>query len=483
MLVKNSLGNVDLSGIFSVSGNIMNGKMSEKAGECFKSLMDTFSGASQQENVSFVKNENYKADEVVNADTKIYEDNGADKGCVNTEEKESEKVDNSEKTKAEESSGKVETKRETPEPETENIAQLSKDYDLDMMEILGSLFARVIQTLTESLGISEEELKTAMDELGIQFGDLSQFENINNLFSFIKCDNDFSKLLTDNGLLNELNELNEKISDIFTEIAAEMPEDADFEDIKNSILEKLGLSDENVLKVNDSEKQNKSDAVTDEKEINVVSDKETEKEITIEFKKESGAGTHTHSETHTEKKAGEKSSDDTKNIFLGNMIKVHNSFSTKLEGLITPVHNLQEIASQILEKIKINLKPEMKILEMQLTPENLGKVKVALTENNGVLTARFTTENDVAREAIESNLINFKENLLEQGIKVENVEVAVGNFSFGTNDDGSQKEAYDGNNGGKRFVINDDSVISEKSDDLIDQSYFEDGISTVSYRA
>lgn len=167
---------------------------------------------------------------------------------------------------------------------------------------------------------------------------------------------------------------------------------------------------------------------------------------------------------------------------MNGMIKAHDTFTARIESLVTPVHDVREIANQILTQVKVNLKPDMQSLEMQLTPEHLGKVKVQLQEANGVLTAKFTTETDVAREAIESNLIHFKETLAEQGIKVDSVEVAVGNFSFDRNDSGNNSEGQEEKHGRKSFSMEE---IQETNDspDLLAQSYFEAGTSTVSYTA
>lgn len=69
-------------------------------------------------------------------------------------------------------------------------------------------------------------------------------------------------------------------------------------------------------------------------------------------------------------------------------------------------------------------------MELQLHPASLGNVKVQLTSAGGVLTAVFTTENEAVKAALESQLIQLKENFAEQGLKVESVEVNVSAQGF-----------------------------------------------------
>jgi flagellar hook-length control protein FliK len=70
-------------------------------------------------------------------------------------------------------------------------------------------------------------------------------------------------------------------------------------------------------------------------------------------------------------------------------------------------------------------------MEIQLNPENLGKVNLTVVSKNGQLTASFVTENQITKEALENQLQTLKENMNNQGIKVEAIEVTVSNFSFG----------------------------------------------------
>ncbi len=79
-------------------------------------------------------------------------------------------------------------------------------------------------------------------------------------------------------------------------------------------------------------------------------------------------------------------------------------------------------------------------MDMMLNPEHLGRVQLNISSKEGVLTASFITQNQVAKEAIESQMQVLKENLEAQGLKVEEIEVTIANFSF------QQSSQMDGEN-------------------------------------
>ena len=66
--------------------------------------------------------------------------------------------------------------------------------------------------------------------------------------------------------------------------------------------------------------------------------------------------------------------------------------------------------------------------------------RLNISSKEGILTASFITQTQVAKEAIESQIQVLKENLEAQGLKVEEIEVTVANFSF------NQSSQMDGQN-------------------------------------
>ena len=69
-------------------------------------------------------------------------------------------------------------------------------------------------------------------------------------------------------------------------------------------------------------------------------------------------------------------------------------------------------------------------LEMQLKPESLGTLQIRVTAKNGNLTASFLAQNEAVKAALEAQVTTLKEQLEQQGVKVEAVEVTVETHKF-----------------------------------------------------
>ena len=70
---------------------------------------------------------------------------------------------------------------------------------------------------------------------------------------------------------------------------------------------------------------------------------------------------------------------------------------------------------------------------MQLNPENLGKIYVNISSEEGNISARIIATNDLVKEALENQMLELKENLTQAGIKVDALEVTVAAHEFERN--------------------------------------------------
>jgi flagellar hook-length control protein FliK len=92
-----------------------------------------------------------------------------------------------------------------------------------------------------------------------------------------------------------------------------------------------------------------------------------------------------------------------------------------------------DIMNQVLDYMKVTVKADTQNLEMQLHPENLGTLQIHLASKGGTVTANFITQNEAVKSALESQMIQLKENFEEQGIKVNAIEVTVQAHEFERN--------------------------------------------------
>ena len=126
----------------------------------------------------------------------------------------------------------------------------------------------------------------------------------------------------------------------------------------------------------------------------------------------------------------------------GNLFSMNQKLDTlpvldKIQTLETVV-NIQEVIDKIGEYAKLSVGNQTSTMEMQLNPENLGKLFVTITSHNGEITARIAAQTQMAKEVIDSQISQFKENLSQSGIKVEAVEVTVSTHEFERNLSGNQ---------------------------------------------
>jgi flagellar hook-length control protein FliK len=101
----------------------------------------------------------------------------------------------------------------------------------------------------------------------------------------------------------------------------------------------------------------------------------------------------------------------------------------------------ESIIRQVAEQIHVQISENSSSMEMQLNPENLGKLGLSVELRQGILTARFTAENEQVREAVESQAAVLREDLVRQGLKVEAIEVTVETHEFERNLEQGQQQS------------------------------------------
>ena len=146
---------------------------------------------------------------------------------------------------------------------------------------------------------------------------------------------------------------------------------------------------------------------------------------------------------------------------------------------------------QIMDYMKVQLKPEMDQLEMQLHPETLGTLKIQLVSKGGEVTAHFQVQNESVRAAIESQMTVLKNTLEEQGVKIEAVEVTVESHAFESNlykgqDRGNENLYQDKKKARRRLNLNalsDDFEETAEEEERLAASMMKANGTTVDYTA
>lgn len=103
--------------------------------------------------------------------------------------------------------------------------------------------------------------------------------------------------------------------------------------------------------------------------------------------------------------------------------EVNKALVTELTGK-TPV-DVKSIIDQMVQKAELTVKANSSEMKIQLEPEFLGKMTIKIALEDGLLTARFTTDNHQVKHLLENNMASLRQSLEAQGIKVEKTEVNV----------------------------------------------------------
>lgn len=129
----------------------------------------------------------------------------------------------------------------------------------------------------------------------------------------------------------------------------------------------------------------------------------------------------------------------------------------------------EDIMRQLMDYMKVSVKPDASDLEMQLHPQSLGNVQIHIANKEGTITAQFTTENEAVRATLEGQMIQLKERFEEQGIKVETIEVTVETHSFDQNLGQNQSQGEEDYNGQQRKATRSilDTSLSEEEMELL----------------
>ena len=328
----------------------------------------------------------------------------------------------------------------------------------------------LVRETAEELGVSEEEVLCAMEELGFCFADLLNADNLTALVMTLSGEDSTLALLTDESLYGKLQNLLETLKGINGRLMEELslsPEEfgamlehmAESDEAQNTltedyadVLNETGAKEEGpeitvTVKQGDQEIKMTADENGNTKQVEEVAVKEEKPEDKPEEKPEEkpedGGGRQGLAETNPMLDASPKN-------------QIQNPEAVFEQAVPAGDLNPREIMDQILDYMKIQLKPGMEQLEMQLHPESLGTVHIQITSKAGEITAQFHVQNESVKAALESQISELKENLRDQGVKVEAVEVTVESHGFESNlwqgQDRDERASYQNSRKGPRRI-------------------------------
>lgn len=340
------------------------------------------------------------------------------------------------------------------------------DNDTAAVDI-DSYIERLRSVISDILNVSDEDIEDVLEQNGMSMLDMLVTQNLQQLFMQLQGMEEFSDILTDaaannlwtqlSGAVNELNtmicrdiQINpEQLAGIIESVMkqsdepdsgsqADMPAGSKA-DVADGISEDGTVTDEPVVVVNNEPASvNEGDSADgDSRGTDYESIRE---ERMVDDVSKGGAG---------------------ESLFSQFMDRIESATDADVSRTISDVHNMREIASQVIEGVRINVKPDTTGFEIQLNPEHLGKVNVSIQMKDGVAVADFVVKDEMTRAALESQIQTLKDTFEDQGLKVESVEVTVSDFSFKQDDNSWTGEEQDGDSRRRRFRTDDELTAGE----------------------
>lgn len=341
------------------------------------------------------------------------------------------------------------------EPKQEQLSEKMEKFAEDVEEVL-----------KEELGVSKEQIEKAMETLGLTFSDLLNPNQLANLVAELTGAENMSELLCSEEFMTIMQEVSVLSENLLQELGITADELTGLLDTaSNSIdttTEEQIIQTEGIAQNVEAASDAVNETLKTQKDIDTAQTHESsetaEGKLTVNEKvqeeepESADEGTVRVAEFDTDETA--KSGTGRNETFSGQQntgdagAETRNDMSPSMNQNVAETDFLQvqdsvgetasqvdvaEIMKQIVEYSKVTISNQATTMELQLNPENLGKIYMEITSKDGVVSAHITAQNEAVKEALESQLIELRQNLNQAGVKVEAVEVTVESHEFEKN--------------------------------------------------
>lgn len=285
------------------------------------------------------------------------------------------------------------------------VEELSAEELEEIMEVLQSAIQQIQNLLVQQLNLTPQELEQLMQDTGLTDADLLQPEVVNQLIlDAVGAENSMA-LVMDESLYAR--------QQIVTQ---------EHQEITHDLEKQLGEQEGKLPKVLESLQKSMSSQPVQEPaaaESQSGNGRATEGKADSRQQNQNGAG-----QIIFQNYAAQVS---------GRTIGQADSMTAGMEAAYLDTQDSQQVMNQILDYMKVSMKPENTVLDMQLHPESLGTLHVQISAREGVMTAHFTASSEAVKTVLENQMTALKESFLQQDIKVDAIEVTVETHQFESN--------------------------------------------------
>jgi flagellar hook-length control protein FliK len=378
---------------------------------------------------------------------------------------------------------KFEKKVGTKLKSKETAMEEAKDTAEEAVEKFDS---EIREELKSKLGISDEELDNLLDSMGLVIQDLMQPQNLVAVVGELTGNTDSLGMLLDENISSILSNANDVVQSLTKEIGMDVsnilaltePKDNEitleevtfelqelgftledvtpevFENLPKELQQKIQELNANPVSEPVEEDQVEVTVVTEtavvsnaEAEVEELPVDETEEMVEPEAEvvtttdpsetpdESTKNGTDQAKEELLDRSLAER--DPSPTVFHSSATFTQTMESVSVEATTTTTTtsqiDVQRMITDIVNQAKVTITEEVQTMEMVLNPEHLGKLFMEVTAKDGQISAKIYTENEAVKNALENQLVVFKENMNQQGMKIDAVEVSVGTHEFERN--------------------------------------------------
>lgn len=392
-------------------------------------------------------------------------------------------------------------------------ASKNSPTESEVKKITDDISSQIVEKVTDDLDISEDELNNAMQLLGLTAMDLLNPANLSALYcevtgnasdpqalvlnaDFTALFNDVSQVASENDaqldLLSQLTASDDgEILDADIVSSADTTEktvDSSYDDTAASGQNINDTADE-AVKVYDGGTQDSSYQNPDEG----TSSGETGNGITSDEKTQSKSLADSSFDDSGERVLHHDDGTHSDNSMLHASVSEQLNTDTSFEMSQSQSRlrvDTTNIIRQIVDSMSISNTTEESAINLQLTPESLGRMYINVSQKNSEISARIAVSNEAVKEALQTQMVNLKEALNNSGIRVNEVEITVASHEFernleqGAANDSRQQEStnsYNGSNSSDSGI--DSDMMQDRAEERLVTQIMRDNGNSVDFTA
>lgn len=407
-------------------------------------------------------------------------------------------------------------------------ASKNSHTESEVKKITDDISSQIVEKVTDDLDISEDELNNAMQLLGLTAMDLLNPANLAALYcevtgnasdpqalvlnaDFTALFNDVSQVASENDaqldLLSQLTasdddeildadivssadttDTNESTGSVNT---PEKTVDSSYDDTAASGQNINDTADEAVKvydgSTQDSSYQNSDEGTSpDETGNGITSDENTEK---TQSKSQVDSSFDDSGERVLHHDDGAHSDNSVLHASVSEQLNTDTSFEMSQSQSRLRV-DTTDIIRQIVDSMSISNTTEESAINLQLTPESLGRMYINVSQKNSEISARIAVSNEAVKEALQTQMVNLKEALNNSGIRVNEVEITVASHEFernleqGAANDSRQQESTNSYNGSNSSDSGTDSdMMKDRAEERLVTQIMRDNGNSVDFTA